>query len=1044
VRPVARAPLNDDTLFVCPTALKAGDVLRQSARRAGALVGHGVTTFPQLTELLARDLGVAPRVLSPQLAIVVLEHACGHVVRSAELGEGGQGLLHELLGVIEELEAAGLNPANVAAIASDLESPAAARRMGTIADAYAAYQTALERLGATDRHGREWAVADALATALAAGTRPRSLVGVRRIVFAEIYDFSVLQFLLATTLIRLIGDAELVAFSHPENVDATRFLDRTWNRFVAAEPIADAVLPAFVARGGRAGSLAAALRGVFAPDRPPPAPSDGTIRLLVAPHRYGEVEAVGRAIRVRLERGESAERIAVLARDLTVYGDLVRDVARRFGIPVHFRHGTPLLAAGVIKACLNVLACALDGFPRERLEQLVDSDYFRIGHPRLLRLLREIGFIAEPARPLADCLAHAGADADWAGRLLALVGTLRVLDAERSIPAHVASFRRTLRRLGVRPVAYLEAGGTVARRDAHAWAQLDETLAALAGLARGLGTGRVPLREFARQLVAALELEEIPAPAARGDAVRVLSVLDARGLDFDVVYLLGLDDGTFPAPRPESPLCGDALKRAINPLAARQLRARLGARAEGLPLGALLRTAREASLEDPFLFFLALSMAERALVLTMPAVDERGNPTLRSPFVEEVDACLTGGLVGEELDPTEIVPAAQDCAEAGELIARTALERWAGAARGTPTGLGDAVRAELKDGAERLAAIDRRAVIEHRRARYFLAPRADRDRREALADAWVGRLATERPHVAAHLAAGHLTPTDLERLGMCGFKFFAARVLGLREARTPALEVAGAEQGTLFHALLAGFVRMHPELPPDAENARALARAYVAAARAESARVIPPKDAAFLDLTWERVTVALDAFIAAEHAAQCTDRAAGYRRVSRLEERVAFDLPGTGLRLHISGRADRVDVLARDSSVAAVRVLDYKTVRDPGGYRARLDPARDLGRTSFQIPVYLLGALAETTGVTAETTLEGGFVFLLADAGDQRLVTTLGSDVLAEVALRARALVTRAGEGRFDVDPAVCDPWCAYRTVCRYQPPPLEDEATDG
>src|SRR5439155_1211040 len=181
--------------------------------------------------------------------------------------------------------------------------------------------------------------------------------------FAEVYDFSVLQFLIATSLIRLIGDAELIAFAHPENVNATRFLDRTWNRFVGSEDIADQVLPSFVARGGRQGSLAAALRGVFAPERPSPARGDGSITFVVAPDRYREVEAAGRDIRTRLERGDPPERIAFLARDLTLYADLIEDVCRRFRIPIYFRKGRAVLTSGLVRACLNVLRCVAEGFP---------------------------------------------------------------------------------------------------------------------------------------------------------------------------------------------------------------------------------------------------------------------------------------------------------------------------------------------------------------------------------------------------------------------------------------------------------------------------------------------------------------------------------------------------------------------------------------------------------------------------------------------------------------------------------------------------------
>src|SRR6266404_120908 len=352
-----------------------------------------------------------------------------------------------------------------------------ARGRAPLGRVYAAYQAELSRIGAVDRHGRERRVCEGLAAAEAAGTCPAALAGVGKIVFAEIYDFSILQFLIATSLIRLVGDAELVAFAHAENVDATRFLDRTWNRFVGDEAIADQVLPSFVERGGRGGSLAAALGGVFATERPAPAEPDGSIRVVVAPSRYREVEAAGRAIRASLEHGAPPERIALLARELAVYGDLIEDVCRRYRIPVYFRKGRPLLANGLVKACLDVVRCVVEGFPRARLEALLDSAYLAAVPPRLARTLRRTGFVAEAARPLADCVAHRlAALAEEAGdvrlaaerreraaarrarlaedgaRLLAAVETLRGLEGPRTPAGHVRALRRALRALGLRPV----------------------------------------------------------------------------------------------------------------------------------------------------------------------------------------------------------------------------------------------------------------------------------------------------------------------------------------------------------------------------------------------------------------------------------------------------------------------------------------------------------------------------------------------------------------------------------------------------------------
>ena len=191
-------------------------MLRERARAAGCLLGHRVTTFPELTDALARDLGAPARVLEPEMAAVVLARALEAPGIPAALRVPQRGLLHELLRVIAELESAYLAPPDVGAVAAALPAGASAARLGELGRVYAAYDAQLSRIGAVDRHGRERRVCEGLAAAEAAGTCPAVLAGVGKIVFAEIYDFSILQFLIATSLIRLVGDAELVAFARRE------------------------------------------------------------------------------------------------------------------------------------------------------------------------------------------------------------------------------------------------------------------------------------------------------------------------------------------------------------------------------------------------------------------------------------------------------------------------------------------------------------------------------------------------------------------------------------------------------------------------------------------------------------------------------------------------------------------------------------------------------------------------------------------------------------------------------------------------------------
>src|SRR5439155_26107718 len=125
--------------------------------------------------------------------------------------------------------------------------------------------------------------------------------------------------------------------------------------------------------------------------------------------------------------------------------------------------------------------------------------------------------------------------------------------------------------------------------------------------------------------------------------------------------------------------------------------------------------------------------------------------------------------------------------------------------------------------------------------------------KEALADAFVGRLGGDVAPLAARLAAMRWSPTRLGELGACGFKFYARRVLGLEEEDDPAVEVDARERGTLGHAVLGALFRTHPRLPADLEGARALGREFVAAVGAEAAGVIVAKDPALLDVTWRQV-----------------------------------------------------------------------------------------------------------------------------------------------------------------------------------------------
>ena len=152
-------------------------------------------------------------------------------------------------------------------------------------------------------------------------------------------------------------------------------------------------------------------------------------------------------------------------------------------------------------------------------------------------------------------------------------------------------------------------------------------------------------------------------------AVAAMPVLDARGLDFDCVFILGLNEGTFPQYHADDPIIFDELRPLLNRTLASALRRRFGEYAASAP-GPILRTRHHHNAEDWFLFFLALSMPELRAVLSYAAADERGNPIARSPFVNEVAALCSGRDAGaaaivQRIGGEEFIPAGERLLQPG-------------------------------------------------------------------------------------------------------------------------------------------------------------------------------------------------------------------------------------------------------------------------------------------------------------------------------------------------------------------------------------------
>jgi len=369
-----------------------------SARRA-------VTTFPELTDALARDLGASPRVLDAELAAIVLAQALTVADVPEALRQPRRGLVREMLRVIAELKRAYL--ARRTSTPSSPRCRADRGRRGSVPWAASTRPTSAARAprrrrpprARVDRMCGARGRSDAWRTATHA--RPRRAARLRGDI-----RLSVLQFLIATSLIRLVGDAELVAFAHartsrrhasstgpgtassvtrrsPTRCCGVRRARRPpWS--IAGRPARGLRLPSRRSRRSRTARFASSSRptATASRDRGPRHPPPGAGR-----HRARALRAA-RARHAGVRRPHRGRLPPLPGAGVLPEGAAAACKRSREGVPQR----APLRERGI---------------PARTSGALLASDYFaRDDRGSSGRCARRVS-VADDARPFAACLAHA-------------------------------------------------------------------------------------------------------------------------------------------------------------------------------------------------------------------------------------------------------------------------------------------------------------------------------------------------------------------------------------------------------------------------------------------------------------------------------------------------------------------------------------------------------------------------------------------------------------------------------------------------------------
>lgn len=693
--------------------------------------------------------------------------------------------------------------------------------------------------------------------------------------------------------------------------------------------------------------------------------------------------------------------IGVVAADLSEYAEVLPSIFAASRIPFEASCGAPLLHRPYARAVADLVRCAREDLARDAVIALLRSpcrDLPARSRPEAWDLLaRSVGVRAGLAS-WEDRVAawkpsrrDEGPTVSKAQAELLLVEVRSLAEAIDALPRkgpwkrHARAFGDLLDRL-----LRVPEGGEAAESAVRG---------ALTSLERrDLFADSVDRGEFLDALAEALDSAEVPLSQEGSLGVRVLDLMSARSIPFRALFVLGMNEKSFPRRPSEDPFLRDRHRAALASVLGLRIRPRTIARVE----------------EERTLLAWTLDAARERLTIVYQRANEAGRLEVPSTFLHEVRR-VTGAREGS-----------RDWFDDGPGEGRVP-RRWSEKVGSVPDNLLTPRERASREGFEGKSPRGLYQAIGWDLAAF----KATRDalaatERYGRATAYDGILGKESP-VVERLRRDGLSPTGLEMLAMCPFRFLVQRALDLEPLREAEEGIDRLFLGTLYHAALERYYQADVDagdrLPPDKKRLRACVEQVFE----EEAKAAPTGLPFLWELMKRRVLAHLTEFV-------CADDAAGADyRPAHLEEHVEGKMV-VGMRIEIHGTVDRID-LRRSGKGPAFRIVDYKSGKAPDAGLDRLA----LKGEKLQLPLYLY---------LANKRFEGSGEALLAFVGEapekgrfKPLPEGFWKEDGAEFRKKLEELVGIVESGRFVIRPGrYCD-FCPIGFACRMSHQPTRVRA---
>ncbi len=683
----------------------------------------------------------------------------------------------------------------------------------------------------------------------------------------------------------------------------------------------------------------------------------GAVTLLEAPDPAREIGMVLRRVKRLLLDGCPPDDILIALRDWPLYGGQVAAQGAVYDLPLALHYGVPLAQNPAVVALLDLLSLHVGDFRRRDLLDTLRSPYFEIPGidadllewisiqqritggrsawlagieaARVAQSVHEDDPPSEAIDPdrlswlwinLKTCFdaitpPERGTIEVYVSWLEGLIGQDDPDPDAEAEPAEAAAYSLKLpQRIRA------DTDAAIVARDLAAMQTLKLALRGLLSaqeLAGTLGyTAEADWKTFFRDLKTTVDHATVGRGSGRDGRVLVTTIADARGLPHRHIFIPGLSEGIFPQPTPEDPLLLDTERQRL--------------RANGIHLP----TQAERAADDG-LFYSVIGQARELLVLSRPH-SKNGEIWAASHLWRAVEAIFTdvgvehfrlGDVPSDPATLPEAALAVADDLSKGRvnraLLDRLDADAWARIERGRAVEISRMSRRPHNHFSGRLSDADLIAQV----AEQIFAPGKE----------W--------------------SASQLNDYGLCGFRYFAARVLNLAVLEEPEDAMDSRQLGTLYHAILEQTYReLGGVVTPDRVDE---ALAVLDRVAGEQMAVAPEQLGFRPSVQWDQEQAVLrrrlEKLIRDDFSPKSTidKQFPGERQLYQQEMRfgrqsgrpVAIDLGGE--TIFVRGSIDRMD---RQGD--RVIVVDYKTGSTPIKSTEISD-----GR-NFQMMIYLLAAQA--------------------------------------------------------------------------------------